>query len=90
MSNQYTLIFGWLSIALAPLLGWWIHHHFPSLELDSALFTTGTFAAAGAALVYAARSRLAGEDIGQKAFPASWVAWVFVFLMTWRMLTDAV
>jgi hypothetical protein len=88
VSNQFTQVFGWLSIGLAPLLGGWIYRHYPTLGLDSVLFASGTFAAAGAALVYAARSRLAGEDIGHKAFPATWVAWIFVFLMTWRMLSD--
>ena len=89
MANQFTQVFGWLSILMAPALGWWIHRYYPGLGLDSVIFAAGTFAAAGAALVYAARSRLAGEDIGHKAFPASWVAWLFVFLMTWRMLADA-
>lgn len=89
MSNHFTQVFGWLSIGLAPLLGWWIVRQYPALGLDSVLFAAGTFAVAGAGLVYAARSRLAGEDIGHKAFPASWVAWLFVFLMTWRMLAEA-
>ncbi len=79
-------LFGLANILLAPMLGWWMLARLPGVSVAVVIFTVGGIALAGAALAYAAGQKMQGNDIGHKAFPATWVAWCFFVVMTYRLL----
>ena len=84
-----TVIWGWLNILAGPLVWYLLQIGVPDVDVDARAFAVATQVLAGAALIYAGRLKIAGADIGHKAFPAAWVAYGFVVLMTVRLVSDA-